>query len=76
MNHLEIAKNLRMLNRWRRGEDETLEQPKPADISRWLDAAADALEDLEPLRKRADLWKGERDAIDAHKAKQIGGANG
>lgn len=32
MNHLEIAKNLRLYNRWRRGEDETLEQPAPADI--------------------------------------------
>lgn len=44
MNHLEIAKNLRLYNRWRRGEDETLEQPTPADIGTWLDAAADALE--------------------------------
>lgn len=44
MNHLEIAKNLRLYNRWRRGEDETLEQPAPADIGTWLDAAADALE--------------------------------
>ena len=44
MNHLEIAKNLRLYNRWRRGEDETLEQPAPADIGRWIDAAADAME--------------------------------
>lgn len=44
MNHLEIAKNLRLINKWRLGNDERLDQPKPADISRWLDAAADALE--------------------------------
>ena len=62
-NMLEIAKNLRAYNRWRRGEDEEMPMPAPRDIGAWLDAAADALEDLEPLRKRADLWKGERDAI-------------
>ena len=43
-NMLEIAKNLRLINKWRLGNDERLDQPKPADISRWLDAAADALE--------------------------------
>ena len=43
-NLLEIAKNLRLINKWRLGNDERLDQPKPADISRWLDAAADALE--------------------------------
>ena len=44
MNHLEIAKELRLLNKWRLGNDERLDQPKPAEISRLLDAAADALE--------------------------------
>ena len=53
-NMLDLAAKLRLLNRWRRGEDETLEQPAAADIGTWLDAAADALEAVEPLRQRAE----------------------
>ena len=44
MTGCEIAEKLRQLNRWRRGDDETLLMPDPAAIGRWIDAAADALE--------------------------------
>ena len=44
MTGYEIAEKLRQLNRWRRGDDETLLMPDPAAIGRWIDAAADALE--------------------------------
>jgi len=44
MTGCEIAEKLRRLNRWRRGDDETLLMPDPAAIGRWIDAAADALE--------------------------------
>ena len=44
MTGCEIAEKLRQLNRWRRGDDETLLMPDPAAIGRWIDASAEALE--------------------------------
>lgn len=43
MTHTEIADKLDAYNRWRRGDDEDLKQPDPADLGRTLDAAVSAL---------------------------------
>ena len=53
MTRHEIAEKLRQLNRWRRGDDETLLMPDPAAIGRWIDAAADALEEQD--KRAAEL---------------------
>lgn len=53
MTGCEIAEKLRQLNRWRRGDDETLIMPDPAAIGRWIDAAADALEEQD--KRAAEL---------------------
>jgi len=51
----EVVENLRLLNRWRRGEDESLPMPEPSDVGCWIDAAADAMEAVGQLRQRAEL---------------------
>lgn len=62
----EIAEKLRQLNRWRRGDDETLIMPDPAAIGRWIDAAADALELRDNRAARvAELEAALREALHA-----------
>src|SRR6478609_5447378 len=55
-----LAANLRRYNAWRRGDDETIEMPHPKDIGKWLDAAADTLERIDPERLASALWNVEK----------------
>ena len=69
----EIAENLRQLNRWRRGDDETLLMPDPAAIGHWIDAAADALEEQDKRAAELARVTAERDRLHAALIARHGG---
>ena len=73
MTRHEIAEKLRQLNRWRRGDDETLLMPDPAAIGHWIDAAADALEEQDKRAAELARVTAERDNYHAALIARHGG---
>ena len=60
---------LRQFNEWRRGEDETIEQPEPSEIGEAIDAAIYVVERLE-LAESSIAWHRRRwMALQMHQTK-------
>ena len=54
MTPAKIAAILRQFNEWRRGDDETIEQPDPREIGEASDAAVEMIEEREEYRALCD----------------------
>ena len=53
MTPTETTTILRQFNEWRRGDDETIEQPDPREIGEAIDAAVEMIERLEQIEAAA-----------------------
>lgn len=49
MTPTETTTTLRQFNEWRRGDDETIEQPDPCEIGEAIDAAIEMIERMEKM---------------------------
>ena len=72
MTPTETAAILRQFNEWRRGDDETVEQPDPREIGEAIDAAVEMIDRLEAAEKSdaesIAMYRKARDERDALRA--------
>lgn len=69
MTPTETAAILRQFNEWRRGDDETIEQPEPREIGEAIDAAVEMIEQLEAAESSAAWHKRIWMALQMHQRK-------
>ena len=73
MTPTETAATLRQFNEWRRGDDETIEQPDPREIGEAIDAAIEMIDRLEAAEKSdaesIAMYRKARDERDALRAR-------
>ena len=53
MTPTETTTILRQFNEWRRGDDETIEQPNPREIGEAIDAAVEMIERMDKIESAA-----------------------